>query len=69
LASSLRLGEINNLYEQLSPEERDNLLQGLLIAAPRRGEAMIEVLEQLLLCEAVEEFCDKWVRPLGNRDI
>ena len=41
--------------EKLSPEERDGLLQCLLVAAPRGGEAMIKVLEQLLLCHATEE--------------
>jgi hypothetical protein len=42
-------------YEKLSPEERDELLQCLLIAAPRGGEAMVKVLEKLLLCPAAEE--------------
>ena len=35
-----RAAELNDLYEMLSPEERDELLQSLLIAAPRGGEAM-----------------------------
>ena len=30
-----RLEEVTYLYEKLSPEERDELLQCLLIAAPR----------------------------------
>ena len=50
-----RLEELEHLYESLSPEESDELLQCLLIAAPRGGEAMIEVLEQTLLCHAAEE--------------
>jgi len=33
----LRLEEMMNLYEKLSVEERDELLQCLLIAAPRGG--------------------------------
>jgi len=50
-----RLEELNYLNEKLSLEERDGLLQCLLIAAPRRGEAMIKVLEDLLLCHATDE--------------
>jgi hypothetical protein len=42
-----------------SPEGRDELLQSLLIAAPRGGEAMIGVLHQLLLCQATEELLDE----------
>jgi hypothetical protein len=53
--SALRLEELNHLYENLSPEERDELLQCLLIAAPRGGEAMANVLKDLLLCHAMEE--------------
>ena len=49
------LKELTYLYEQLTAEERDELLQCLLIAAPRGGEAMIKVLEDLLLCHAAEE--------------
>jgi len=51
-----RLEELEHLYEKLSAEERDELLQCLLIAAPRGGEAMIKVLEELLLVEAGQEF-------------
>jgi hypothetical protein len=53
------VNELTFLYEKLSPEERDDLLQGLLIAAPHGGEAMIEVLEQLLLCHAAEELLEE----------
>jgi hypothetical protein len=49
------LEELIYLYEKLSAEERDELLQCLLIAAPRGGEAMIKVLEDLLPCHAHEE--------------
>ena len=49
------LEELNYLYEKLSAEERDELLQCLLISAPRGGEAMTRVLEDLLLCHATEE--------------
>jgi hypothetical protein len=55
MEEGLSLRELNHLYERLSPEERDELLQGLLIAAPRGGEAMVKVLEDTLLCYATEE--------------
>jgi len=51
----LSLTERNHLYERLSPEQRDELLQGLLIAAPNGGEAVIKVHEDTLLCHATEE--------------
>jgi len=50
-----RLEELNYLSEKLSLEERGELLQCLLIAPPRGGEAMIKVLEDLLLCHATDE--------------
>lgn len=49
------LAELDALYSSLSPEERDELLQCLSIAASRGGEAMIRVLEELLLCHATED--------------
>jgi len=56
---SLHLEELMSLYEKLSLEERDELLQCLLIAAPRGGEAMVKVLEDLLLCHATEELLEE----------
>jgi hypothetical protein len=53
------LEELNHLYERLTPEGRDELLQCLLIAAPRGGGAMIRVLEELLLCHATEELLEE----------
>jgi hypothetical protein len=50
-----QLQELNHLYAKLSAEERDELLQCLVVAAPRGGEAMIKVLEDELLCHATEE--------------
>ena len=44
MPDSPRLEEVNHLYEKLSAEGRAELLQCLLIAAPRGGEAMVEVL-------------------------
>ena len=49
------LKELTYLYEQLTAEERDELLQCVLLAAPRWGEAMIAVLEELLLCHTTDE--------------
>ena len=49
------LRELNHLYKKLSVEKREELLQCLLVAAPRGGEAMIKVLEDELLCHATEE--------------
>ena len=48
------LEELIYLYEKPSLEERDDLLQCLLIAAPRGGETMVKVLEGVLLCHATE---------------
>ncbi len=45
-------------YERLSQEQRDELLQCLLIAATRGGEAMINVLKEMLLCHATAELID-----------
>ena len=55
MPESPRLEELNYLYDKLSADERDELLQGLLIAAERGGEAMVKVLEGVLLCHATEE--------------
>jgi hypothetical protein len=54
-APCLSLEELRVFSEKLSPEERDELLQCLLVAAPRGGEAMLQVLEQVLLRRATEE--------------
>jgi len=51
---TLCLQELEELYARLLPEEREELLQCLLVAAPRGGRAMIEVLERALLCHATE---------------
>lgn len=58
MPDSPRLEEVNHLHEKLSADERAELLQCLLIAAPRGGEAMVEVLEATLLCRATEELLD-----------
>jgi len=47
------------LYEKLSPEERDDLLQSLLAAAPDGGKAMIGVVDELLLCRSLEELLEE----------
>ena len=53
----LSLDELEALYAALPPDERDELLQCLLVAAPSGGDAMIKVLEDLLLCHAAEKLC------------
>ena len=55
MQEGLSLRELTHLHERLSPEQRDALLQCLLISAPRGGEVMIKVLEDTLLCHATEE--------------
>ena len=59
----LELREFEHVFARLSAEQRDELLPCLLVAAPRGGEAMIEVLEQLLLCHAVEELLERPFPP------
>ena len=56
MANRPSLEELERLYSSLTPEERDELLQCLLIAAPRGGEAMLKTLEDHLLCAASETF-------------
>jgi hypothetical protein len=60
--------ELNHLCRMFLPEERDELLQCLLIAAPRGGEAMIEVLEQVVLCPATEELLNECGDDEGDED-
>jgi hypothetical protein len=55
----MTLEELNRLHERVSPEQRDELLQCLLVAAPRGGEAMIKVLGDELLCHATEELLEE----------
>jgi hypothetical protein len=47
----------------LSTEQREELLECLLMAAPRGGEAMIRVLEELLLCHAAGELLEERGQP------
>jgi hypothetical protein len=63
----LSLRELNHLHERLSPDQRDELLQCLLIAAPRGGEAMIKVLEDTMLCHATEELLAEHGGPADER--
>ena len=57
-ARPLRFEELQHLYSTLSPEERDELLQCLLVAAPGGGEAVIRVLRDLLLRHASDELIE-----------
>lgn len=52
---ALPLEELEYVYRSLSLEERDELLQSLLIAASHSGETVIQRLEDLLLIHAVRE--------------
>ena len=52
------LEELEHLHSVLTAEERDELLQTLLIAAPHGGEAMVKVLEAWLLDRAVRDTID-----------
>lgn len=52
------LEELNHLYSSLSPEERDEMLLCLLIAASIGGDAVIQRLEECLLELATRELLD-----------
>ena len=62
---TLCLQELEHLYARLLPEERDELLQCLLIAAPCGEEALIEVLERAFLCHATEELLGESLKGGG----
>jgi hypothetical protein len=53
------LSELHHLCERLSADQRDDLLHCLLTVAPRGGEAMIKVIEEMLLCHATAELLDE----------
>jgi hypothetical protein len=59
LAGPLTVEELTYLYESLPLGQRQELLECLLVTAPRGGEAMVKVLEDELLCHATEEFLDE----------
>jgi hypothetical protein len=59
MPSSLSLEELTCLYESLSPEERDELLQCLLIAASKGGDMVIQRLEEHLLVLAGRELIEE----------
>jgi hypothetical protein len=52
--SAAQLSELEHPYASLSPDEREELLRGLLIAASRGEQAVLEVLEASLLACAVD---------------
>lgn len=49
------VGELEHLYSSLSVDDRDQLLQEMLVAAARGGEAMMRVLEVWLVDVAGQE--------------
>lgn len=59
-----RLEELIYLYEKLSPEERDELLQCLLISAPRGGEAMIKASSGGMLVIAIRRLRPTRITPV-----
>ena len=61
------LSELEALYSSLTLGERDELLQCLLVAAPHGEEAMVEVLEDLLLCQATEELLAQQMRGSAEK--
>lgn len=52
------LEEVELMHRRLSPDEREELLECLLIAAPHGGEAMLAALEPWLLVAAVAHLSD-----------
>ena len=55
-----QLSELEALYASLTPDERDELLQCLLIAAASGWSAVTSMLEQRLLCQATDELLGEW---------
>ena len=58
MADRLPLEELDYLYETLSPDGRDELLQCLLIAASISGKTVIERLEEFLFGLAARELAN-----------
>ena len=54
------LNELEALYSSLTPDERDELLQRLLIAVAGGWSAVTSMLEQRLLCQATGELLGEW---------
>lgn len=52
---ALSMEELEHFHRSLSAEEREELLECLLIVAPQGGEAMIRMLRQELLHHALHE--------------
>lgn len=52
--SDLDPRDLVSLCEKVDAKHRDGLLQCLAVVAPRGGEAVVEVLEQLLMVHATE---------------
>jgi hypothetical protein len=50
--------ELEFLYSSLTQEERDELLQELLVAVGRGGDIVLAVIETWMLDPAVREFID-----------
>jgi hypothetical protein len=61
----MKLEEVIRLFERLSPQQRDELLQCLLIAAPLGEEAMVKVPEDEVLYHPIHEFLNEF-SPMGH---
>ncbi len=60
--------ELNSLYLSLKAEQKDELLQCLLVAASRGGDAVAAVLEDALLVFSVEEVLRTIAAPETDDD-
>ena len=69
MTDSLPLEELDHLYETLTPEERDEMLQCLLIAASISGETIIQRLEECLLELAGRKVAEGPLRSLVARPV
>lgn len=56
--SRLSLRDVNDLYQILTAEQRQELLECLLVASAKGGDEMLRVLQELVLCRATEELIE-----------
>jgi hypothetical protein len=67
MEQAIGLVVLERVHSALSPGERDELLQSLLVAAASGGDAMIRVLQDLCLVHAVHELVGAY-SPGRKRD-
>ena len=56
--SGLSLRDVNDLLDSLTAEQRQELLECLLVASAKGGDEMLRVLQELVLCGAIEELIE-----------